>query len=370
MRLLFAIHGAADPHTAVYLTTMRRVEYLRAEGHEVEVATPAVLPFGSYARLQPLLMPPALALRDLGKYDVVIFHSHLAWAFEVRRWLLRTARPAAVVAFHGLEPLYYDALARELARTGERLSPQFVLFQQVLVGRLLKFAAGAADRVFCLNSQERRFLVAEGWTAEPRIAVLANGVERELFIQRSSYTARGLRFLFTGQWLRAKGIRYLTEAFALICLAHPDAELTCAGTGAPVDTVKASFPSGVRDRVRVLPRVDRAQLKHELARADVFLFPSLSEGFGAALIEALAAALPVVTTAVGVAADAVEDGRNAVIVPPADAPALSAAVMALVEDPDRRARLGRMAQETARRYEWDVVNAAYAREIARAAVQR
>jgi glycosyltransferase involved in cell wall biosynthesis len=346
---------------------MRRAEFLIRQGHAVDIVTPADLPFGGWSRLQPLLLSPALSVRDLSGYDVVILHSHLAWASGLR---LGRERPATVVAFHGLEPLYHDAVATELARTHERLSPQFELLHRRVLPRLLKAGCRAATRIFCLSSQERSFLVANGWAAAERVKVMPNGVERELFDGARRHRIHARRLLFTGQWLRAKGIRYLAHAFDVIASRYPDADLTCVGTGAGADTVLRAFSGATRSRVRVLPSVDRAELAAELARADLFVFPSLSEGFSGALLEAMAAGLPIVATPAGAAADLLRDGDNAIVVGFADGEALAAAACVIMDDVERRGRLGDAARKTAREYEWDRVNQPFADELRRVARER
>ena len=364
LRILFAIHGPPDPATAVFMNVSRRAGYLRRLGHEVDVWTPADLSFGRVPRLQPLLLPIELAARTLDAYDVVVFHSYLAWAW-LRRARIRRRRPSAVIAFHGLEPLYHQAVAAELARTGEQLSRRFQLLHRVFLPRLLERACRRADRVLCLNQREKAFLEGERWAEPARVAVVPNGVEPELLVARV-HRARASRLLFTGQWLRAKGTRYLTRAFEQIHSEHPDVELTCVGTGAEERVVSNDFAAHVRSAVRVIPRVTRAELARELTRADLFLFPSLSEGFSGALLEAVASGLPVVTTPSGAAPDLLTDGRSAVFVPAADAAALAGAVGPLLDDCDRRSRLGASAQEVARKYEWDRANAIFAAEITRA----
>jgi glycosyltransferase involved in cell wall biosynthesis len=365
LRILFAIHGPRDPRTAVYLTTARRAEFLARQGHSVDILTPADLRLGGWSRLQPLVLPPALAARTLSAYDAVVFHSHLAWTHALGR--RRGQRPAAIVAFHGLEPLYHDAVAAELARTGERLSPQFELLHRRVVPQLLKAACRRADRVFCLNSVERSYVVDRRWADAERVAVLPNGVERGFYVDGRAHRARARRIVFTGQWLRAKGTRYLAQAFAVIADRHADAELTCIGTGADAATVLREFAEPVRARVRVLPSVSRETMVEELARADLFLFPSLSEGFSGALIEAMAAGLPVIATPAGAARDLLRDGHNAIVVGAADAAALAAAACVIMDDAERRGALGAAARETAARYEWDLVNQSYAEEVVRAA---
>ena len=369
-RVLFTIHGPPDPATAVYLNVSARAAYLRELGHDVDVLTPADFAIGRWSRVQPLALPIALASRDLRRYDVVVFHSHLAWAYHVGRRRRTKSGPATVVAFHGLEPLYHEAVANELARTHERLSLRFQLLHRIVLPRLLKFACRRADRVFCLNTRERAFILAARWAEPSRVCVVPNGVSPGLLITPRSYEATARRILFTGQWLRAKGIRYLAAAFEALGAAFPDVELTCAGTGAPSATVLQSFPEATRVRVRVFPRFTREELVKELTRADLFMFPSLSEGFSGALLEAMAAGLPIVTTPAGAVPDLLTDGVNAAIVPFADAAALANRAAQLIRDKSLREALGTAARETARQYTWQQANEKFAAEIMRAAAAR
>ena len=367
MKILCAIHGPADGATAVYLNASRRAEFLRRRGCTVDLVSPADLAGGRWPRLQPLLLPVALASSPLAAYDVIVFHSYLAWAHHV--FSGRRGRAATIVAFHGLEPLYHEAVEAELARTGERLSARFRLLHLGVMPQLLRLACRHADRVLCLNAREKAYVESHGWAPPSRVAVVANGVEAELF-QPRHHAPRATRLLFVGQWLRAKGSRYLADAFPRIVASCPDVELACIGTGTDESVVRACFSADVRERVRVVRRVDRAGLAVELASADIFLFPSLSEGFSGALLEALAAGLPAVTTEAGAAADLLVDGRQAVVVPFADAAALANAVVALVDDRDRRRQLGAAAQAMARCFEWDRVNEQFAAELSAAAGAR
>jgi len=111
------------------------------------------------------------------------------------------------------------------------------------------------------------------------------------------------RLLFVGQCFRRKGLRYLVEAFTALA-ALGDVELSCVGTGASSDARSGgrSCPQS-ESRVSVSRAWNRHELYEQLRQADLFVFPSLSEGFSCALIEAMAAELPVVATQVGAAVD-------------------------------------------------------------------
>jgi glycosyltransferase involved in cell wall biosynthesis len=362
MRVLFAIHGPADERTAVYRAVRHRVDTLRARGHQADLLAAGDLRGRGPARLDPLLLAPALSRRRLARYDAVVFHSHLGWAFHAARpWLDPERRVVTITSFHGLEPIYYTALGRELARRGEPLSARYRALHGHVVPRLLKFSCQQSDAVFCLNTPEVEYLVSHGWAAPERIYRLANGVESECFMDRAP-AARVRRLLFVGQWLPAKGTRDLVAAFAALA-GTADVELACVGTGAPESQVLADFPETVRARVRVRPRVDRSELHAELAHADLFVFPSLSEGFSNALLEAMAASLPIVATPVGAAVDLLRDGVNAAVVPAADPAALTARVESLLAHRDLRAALGRAAQATAREYEMRHVDERFVQQL-------
>ena len=108
--------------------------------------------------------------------------------------------------------------------------------------------------------------------------------------------------------------------------------------------------------MQVLPTVQRSQLHDELSKADLFVFPSLSEGFSFALLEAMAAGLPIVTTPAGAAVDMLSHGHNAMVVPFSDTTALVTAVRQALGDPGLRERLGRAARTTAMRYTSQAAN--------------
>jgi glycosyltransferase involved in cell wall biosynthesis len=85
---------------------------------------------------------------------------------------------------------------------------------------------------------------------------------------------------------------------------------------------------------------DRSDVADMLAQADVFVLSSTSEGLPLSILEAMAAALPVVASAVGGVPEAVEDGETGLLVPPRDPVRLAAALERLLVDPELRRRLG------------------------------
>jgi glycosyltransferase involved in cell wall biosynthesis len=197
--------------------------------------------------------------------------------------------------------------------------------------------------VVCLNEEERRFLTDHHWSAASQIEVQPNAVSSELIAPRS-YRARGTHLIFLGQWLPRKGVTSLVAAFDNLSRKNSGLHLVCAGTQKAEEQVLADFAPEARNRVTVLPRFTRSSLSTLLSESDIFVFPSHFEGASLALLEAMASGLPIVTTSVGAAPDLLHHEESAVFVPAGDAKSLETAIQELVNDPQRRGRLGQAAQ--------------------------
>jgi len=146
-----------------------------------------------------------------------------------------------------------------------------------------------------------------------------------------------------------KGLIHAVRALPAILARHPSAHLVSAGPtpdAAWLKRLKAEADAlGVGGRVHFLgARRDVADL---LRACDLFVFPSLYEGLGIALVEAMAAGRACVATETGPIPEVVTHGENGWLVPPGDAGRLAGAVCALLDDPGRRAALGRAAQASA-----------------------
>lgn len=137
-----------------------------------------------------------------------------------------------------------------------------------------------------------------------------------------------------------KGHRFLFEAIPQV----PGATFLLAGEGPerePLEALAARL--GITERVRFLGR--REDVPELLAACDVFALPSLYEGSSLAVLEAMAAGIPVLSSAIGGTDELVEDGRSGLLVAPGDAEALAAGLRRLIGDPVLRASLAARARE-------------------------
>ena len=137
-----------------------------------------------------------------------------------------------------------------------------------------------------------------------------------------------------------KGQRHLIEAMPKVLTELPETVLLLAGREGNASRALRSAvrDAGVEAQVRFLGHRDDAP--EILAAADVFVFPSLYEGLGGALIEAMALGVPIVASDLPAIREVVDPGRNAVLVQPAAPSDLADGILALAADPVRRAGMG------------------------------
>lgn len=217
-------------------------------------------------------------------------------------------------------------------------------------------AALAATRGVVVTSPATGRLLAEFGVVPARVAVVLPGTDpaplarlhRGLHQGINRGQAPGpLRLLCVATLIPRKGHRWLMEALAALSAQHPalDWQLDCIGSldrcPATAKAVAAQIQaSGLAGRVRLLGEVDDACLARAYAAADLFVLPSLFEGYGMAFAEALARGLPVLGCDAGAVPDTVPatTGR---LVPPGDGEALRAALAELMLKAGLRAQLAR-----------------------------
>ncbi len=147
--------------------------------------------------------------------------------------------------------------------------------------------------------------------------------------------------------IRFKGIEYLLDAAAVLRPEFPDLRVEIAGTGPERENLEQRAARlGLTGRVEFLGWVN--DLNAVLPRWDVFVIPSLEEGFGIAALEGMAVGLPVVASAVGGLPEIVEDGISGWLVPPGNVEALASRLRLLLSSQELRLRMGAAAQARVR----------------------
>jgi glycosyltransferase involved in cell wall biosynthesis len=272
-------------------------------------------------------------LRD-GRYDVVHFHTSRAHAMAP--WVRGLARAAVVT--------------RRMDYVPNRLFAPWLYGRRAVDG-VAAISAAVADAL------------ARATGARERITVIPSGVDCAHFRPPSADERAEARAALglggadlavgaVGALEPRKGHRYLVEAMALLgcgsSAAAPQRRVVAimAGGGSLRDPLAVEIRRlGLGDTVRMLGRVDDARAI--LWALDVFAMPSLKEGLGVALLEAMACGLPAVASRVGGIVDTVDDGRSGMLVAPSDARALAGALTHLSAETAARIAMGAAARAMA-----------------------
>ena len=213
--------------------------------------------------------------------------------------------------------------------------------------RQLEAEIELADRILVGSSFARESFIAEGVPAQ-KLTVIPYGADTGLFEppEPKEHDRNGLRLLFVGQIGQRKGISYLLDA-ARQTAAQGDS-LTLVGQIQGSGRALAPYRGGFRH----VPHVPRAELREIYRQADVFVFPTLVEGMGLVVLEAMASGLPVITTANG-PGDIVRDGVDGFLVAPRDVEAIIDRLALLRADPQLRQEMACNARIRAQEFTWD-----------------
>jgi glycosyltransferase involved in cell wall biosynthesis len=312
---------------------------------EVAFAVPGDLmaPTGGYAyarRLLALLPAQGVSVRHL---PLPASYPHPTDADLAKTESLLRETPETVLLVDGLA---YGAMPASLVR---RLGRRIVALvhhplafetghgeeRRVELIASEKTALGLAERIVATSASTARALEAEFDVAGSRIIVAEPGTEPA---PRASGTGAPVQLLAVGAVSRRKGYPVLVAA--LRDLAELDWHLTIAGSldRAPEATAElhaAIQAARLRRRITVAGTVDESRLAHLYDQADVFVSPSLFEGYGMGLAEAMARGLPLVASTGGAAADTVPESAG-LKVPPGDVAALRETLQRMIADPAAR----------------------------------
>jgi len=311
---------------------------LRGRGHTAELIAPADSALAERAAAAGIFVHVAAAkdrrwgaaraLRRLlrgGSVDIV--HANEAHALTAA-WLARAHKRAPLVAARRVTfPLSrgYISLARY------RAAARIIAISQAVRERLL---AARLDPQ-CIT------VVADGVEIPPR----TSDEQRRSARARWGFTPREQVLALVAPFTAEKGHALLLDAFSALRRDAPQARLLLAGDGPLSPALEAQArAANFADEVRFAGFVEDVDAVY--AAADLFVFPSLSEGAGTSLLSAMAHALPVAALASGGIKEIIDDGSNGLLVQETEPAALAGATASLLTDRARAHRLGEAARET------------------------
>jgi glycosyltransferase involved in cell wall biosynthesis len=266
---------------------------------------------GMRADASPALAAELRRRMSSGAYGIV--HTHLVhadWHAALAKWTVRS--PSALVSTkHNHDPFR----ERRPVRVMERLT------------------AREFDRVIAISDSLRGFVVETS-------AVRADTVRYGLQPPPVPSVERAPRdLLAVGRLEPQKGVDVVLRAMREVVGRFPDVRLRVAGDGGQRETLGAlTSELGLDRHVEFLGQ--RTDVVRLMAQAGLLVHGARWEGFGLVLLEAMAAATPIVATAVGGIVEVVDDRTTGVLVPPDDPDTLAATIIALLEDPQRASAMG------------------------------
>lgn len=201
----------------------------------------------------------------------------------------------------------------------------------------------AAERIVCISRRVSQVLPS---ALRDKARIIHNGVDTDVFAPRHE-EASGGRILAVGNLIPTKGHALLVHAFASVLKAVPEAELQIMGDGperARLQTLAASL--AISSRVIFHGRQPRPAVARAMQNCSIFALPSHYEGLGCVYLEAMACGKPAIACAGQGIEDVIRDGQNGLLVPADDTNALTAALIAVLQDSRLRRRLGSAARDT------------------------
>ena len=228
------------------------------------------------------------------------------------------------------------AVYRRLMRRAARFSLQHA--------DLLRAVSAATQRQLEKWSPAKSIVRFPAWT-DMEVFLIAGAAEKEDFSQE---------ILYAGVLTPQKGVHHLIGAFAAIAAEFPEARLTLVGRAQneiyTAELKRQVVGAGLSDRVCFAAPLPQANLAVWMKNAAVLVLPSISEGLGRVIIEAMAAATPVIASDVGGIPEIVKEGDNGFLVPPGDERGLAEKLRWILKNPHEARRMGRRARVFAQQF--------------------
>jgi N-acetyl-alpha-D-glucosaminyl L-malate synthase BshA len=196
------------------------------------------------------------------------------------------------------------------------------------------------------------------------VLVIPNGIDSEKFKNLSQEKIRDelnikqneTIIIFIGTLKPVKGVQYLIEAMEILRQKNLDVKLLLIGDGKEKQNLEKLVKKlKLEKHVKFIGKIQNEEIPKYMALSNIFVLPSLSEGFPLTILEAMACGLPIVTTMVRGIPEVVEDGENGFLVEPKNPKEIAEKVLLLLKDDKLREKISNNNKEKAKKYSWENV---------------
>lgn len=223
----------------------------------------------------------------------------------------------------------------------------------------------AADKVV-VNAKHMRAKVAAWYNVDPdKIVVIPNGINLETYNDLGRVRDKVMldgdpTILFLGCIARIKGIDVLIEAIAKLRSELPNMKLHLVGSGpAMTDSRDLLKKKGIEELAVFHGRVANWKVRSYFESADIYVFPSRSEGFPVTLLEAMSSGIPIIASNIEAFQEVLSNGKDSILFESENSTALARAILSLYHDLDLRKKISQGALETVKKYSWENIAEQY-----------
>jgi glycosyltransferase involved in cell wall biosynthesis len=222
-----------------------------------------------------------------------------------------------------------------------------------LMRRTARFALHHADLLRAVSNSTRKQL--ETWSPGKPIVQFPTWTDIEVFLKAGEGDeAKEPVILYAGVLIPRKGVHHLLRAFAKVAQEFPEVRLEIVGRDENPEYAEELCQEvlrlGLNGRVSFVGEVPQVELANRMRRSRVFVLPSLSEGLGRVVVEAMATGTPVIGSHVDGIPEIVQEGLTGFLVPPGDEEALAERLRWVLKHPQEAKAMGHRAREFARSF--------------------
>lgn len=285
-----------------------------------------------------------LELKDFGVPLILLGQKRGLSLFSLIKLIriLKQERPD-IVHTHLFGADSYGALAARLAGVKYLVSTEHNLnYNDGFIKNAVKILISKLfDKIIAVSSAVKDYIIKTYYIKTEKISVIYNGIEVNKFLEprdRLGEVKNNQKIIIgsIGRLTKQKGFAYLIEAISKL----PGRNIECliAGDGELKKELETKVKKlGLDDKIKFLGW--QKDIKSFLDKIDIFILPSLWEGFGIAILEAGAAGLPVVASKVNGIKEIIEDNKDGLLVEPADSDELARKIESLLKDGNLRVEL-------------------------------
>ncbi|MCL2819354.1 MAG: glycosyltransferase family 4 protein [Oscillospiraceae bacterium] len=282
------------------------------------------------------------------KMDIDVIHAH---------WVV----PQGIVA--AIYKKYFNKkLSLIITCPGADILEDDHSFSSITKNKLICFALKQADEVVTISQENMKAINKCGY--KEKIHIIPYGIDTDFFHPskrddslKLKYNITGMFALYVGNIIERKGVKFIVEAAPAVIKKYPDFIFVFLGMGNEMDNMKSlSMDLGINENLLFLGYVTEDEKAAFMASADMFVFPSLSEGFGLVNIEAMSSKTIPIVSDIPVFREIIKDGITGIITEKENPKELARAIVEFINSSDKHKEMEEKArEEVVEKYDWKVI---------------